>query len=165
MFPFEAVKTRFSYLFQEKVKFLTNSRWRTCWETAVAIATVFNWNLIVVMKSNMLSKTCLHAQAWSFMCNHLENHGVEGGGDLPRPLGLTYSNSLVVRGLTFKWLRGWGFFWDFIKSFNRILPIPFQQRLLVNTFLEMISDMPYVLIDSKKNFETLKLFWILLKNM
>ena len=38
-------------------------RWRTCYEATVAIATVRNENLIVVMESNELTQSCLNAKA------------------------------------------------------------------------------------------------------
>ena len=44
-----------------KIIFLKDPRWRTKW--------------LLLWKVNKLSKSCLHAEAWSFMCNYLEIHG------------------------------------------------------------------------------------------
>ena len=50
-----------------KIKFLKNPRWRPKWqaccENGVAMATVFNQNLIFVMESKELIQSYLHAKA------------------------------------------------------------------------------------------------------
>ena len=54
MFCFLLISVKFA-VFLRKINFLKNPRWRprwrTCCETTVAIATVLNENLIVVMES------------------------------------------------------------------------------------------------------------------